>query len=507
MSRYEGLIEHPTPAPYPFGPPDVASVLDAGLAEHPDRLALIDGDRTWTWAELDDAVARTASGIAPGEQIWFALGNCAETVIGVLATFRAGAIAVFATGEAPARRRRDLITRIGPTTIVDAEWDFARRATSSPRRSRLGVDAEAPAAIAFTSGTSGRPKAVVHSQRNLLLPGLVSIDVEPPLAGERIGTQLSLQNMNIVALGPLSALLRGSTFVVIPSTKPPTDGLLATIAAHRVNRLFAVPTQLHDVLTHAPTTTALDSVDRIILGGSGGDPSLQRAFLDAFGVRPTFSYGLTEAPTGVVRESFDDPIGIGRGHPLPHVCVTIRDRDTGVVLDPLEEGEVCLEAATEGRWAHTWTPTLGYLGDPDMTSTLYRGGVLHTRDRGHLDSDGALTVTGRLTDVIVRGGQNIDPITLEAALMSTPGSAAVFEEVVVVACPDERLGERVGLLIVPNESSDADSLDITEIVMQVADDVGVPIDATKLVDELPRNPMGKLIRRVDADQFGPENRR
>lgn len=486
MGLFDGLYDHPEPRPYPFGPNSVADILDAGLVEHPSRLALIDGDRTWTWTELDEAVATVAAGIAPGEQMWFALGNCAETIIGVLATFRAGGIAVFLPGNRTVWLGQKFEERVGATTCVwqrDGANGFETLGGRPPVETGA-IDPAAPAAIAFTSGTSGFPKAVVHSQRNLLLPGLISIDTEPPAPDERIGTPLSLQIMNVMVLGPISALLRGSTFVVMQRTKAPD--LAADVERHEVNRLFAVPTLLHDLGELDDPAIEMRALDRVIVGGSGAEPELLRAFAERYGVRPTLSYGMTEAPTGVVRESLDDPIGSGRGFPLPHVKVSIRNEDRSECAAG-ETGEICLASADEGKWANCWTPTLGYLGDPDRTAALYREDVLHTGDLGVLDREGALSVTGRLSNIIIRGGMNVDPQAVENVLLADPS----VDDVVVCGYPDDRLGERTGALVVLAAGTTIDRKRLRSSVAQSLSKHAVP-DAIVTISKIPRGPMGKV---------------
>lgn len=500
MVDLAGLYQHPEPAPYPFGPSSVADILDEGLENHPDRLALIDGDRTWTWSELDDAVAAVAAGIAPGEQIWWALGNCAETVIGALATFRAGGMAVFLPGNRTAWLSQKFEDRIGPTTCVwrhDGPSGFESLALRSSRRA-VTIDPTAPAAIAFTSGTSGFPKAVVHSQRNLLLPGLISVELEPPKASERIGTPLSLQIMNVMVLGPISSLLRGSTFVVMQRTNP--KDLTADIERHQINRLFAVPTLLHDLVELEDPAIRQKSLDRVIVGGSGAKPDLLSSFEERFGVRPTLSYGLTEAPTGVVRESLDDPIGSGRGLPLPHVKVSIHNED-GTECRAGETGEIWLAPSDSGRWAGCWTPTLGYLGDPERTTALFREGRLRTGDVGVLDEDGGLSVTGRLSNIIIRGGMNVDPQAVENILLANPSVA----EAVVCGYADDRLGERTGALVVPVEGKPIDREELRASVAEALSRHAVP-DAIVTIPKIPRGPMGKattapleLFQRGDHD--------
>ena len=468
-----GLVRHPPARPYPIGPSDVASVLDAGLRNHPDRLALVDGERSWTWADLDAAVTSVAGGIEVGQPMLWRLPNCAELVIGSLATFRAGGVWLGSAGGLDSATVDRLEAVLGPLTTIRTVEDVPHG-----NRPRPDIAPDALAAVTFTSGTSGTPKAVAHSQRNLLLPGLVSLATEPPGSDERLGTPLRLTILNLLLLGPMSALLRGSTFVVMDRTF--AVGLAEDIERLRITRLFAVPTLVFDLATAPEVRPAqLESLDRVILGGSGADPRTLWDFFDRFEVRPTLSYGLSEAPTGVVRESLDDPIGSGRGFPLPHVKVAIVD------------GEIRLSPAADGPWAGTWTPTLGYLGEPERTAALFDDdGRLRTGDLGAIDDDGAVRVTGRMSDLIIRGGKNIDPIRLEQSIRSLDRVL----EVLVVGVPDDRLGEMVGVAVVVagDEKPVGDAL--VELLEDIEEASDGKVDHLAVLKELPRNAMGKVVR-------------
>ena len=458
-----GLIERRPPSPLPVGPATLADVLVDGVANHPDRLALIDGDRTWTYGELDAAVADQArTSDTSGGSMWFESSG-ADLIIAILAAFRVGSL-WFASSRKP-----DSLAFSGETSPV------ARNS---------------PAAVAFTSGTTGEPKKVVHTHQAMLLPAALSTELEPPEPGERIGTPLDLAIANVFVLGPLSAFVRGSTFVVMD--RKYASGLAEDIETHRVTRLFLVSALAHDLVVDETVSSGqLASLDRVILGGSGASPETRKGFRTKFGLRPTLSYGLSEAPTGVVRESVDDPIGSGRGFPLPHIEVDIVNPD-GSQCPVGTEGEICLRPARKGAWANTWTGTLGYLGRPEATSDLFRDGLLHTGDLGKLDGDGAVSVTGRLSDVIIRGGQNIDPTNIEGQLRTIDW----IEDALAVGLPDDRLGQRVGVLLVTSGAADN-----SELAAVLSETTGHPIDEIAVVDSLPRNEMGKLIRSAAMDTF------
>lgn len=458
-----GLVAHPRPAAFPFGPPSLAELLDVGSQDYPDRLALIDGDRTWTYRELRDDVLETAGELAPGGFSYWPVESSAELIISVLAGFRSG------HGWIASRAPQNLDTSALATSV------------SAP-----SIDPQDPAVVAFTSGTTGEPKRVVHSQHSLLLPCLVSIAVEPPQPEERIGTPLDLRIANVMVLGPLSAFARGSTYVVM--RRRYATGISQDIAAHGVTRLLAVPTLAYDLAASSEVDPEqLQTLDRVILGGSGGDPDTQQRFFDRFGVRPTLSYGLSEAPTGVVRESLADPIGSRKGHPLPHVEVVIADPETGSERPIGEVGEVCLRSASAGPWAGTWTGTLGYLGQPELTERLFRDGLLHTGDMGATDTEGRISITGRLSQLIIRGGENVDPESIRRALVLDPTVADAH----VVGYPDDRLGQRIGAAVVVADGAEFDPGAIQARLAENGPDVSFP-DRLVLLEEIPRNQMGKV---------------
>lgn len=453
-----GLVERPTPARLPDGFDTIARALEGAADQHRNELALIDQDQTWSFAELRADVERAARSVDGQEPVVVNGPNSAELVISVFAALTRGATIFF-----------------NPPESVDC--------TQLTRH--LKSESVAPLCVGFTSGTSGTPKAVAHSERNLLIPALISASVEPPHDGERTGTTLSLAIINMMVLGPISALVRRSTFVVLPQTTPTTKGLVDGVRAHSVTRLFTVAPQLHDLVEHVDDPTPLRSLDRVIVGGSGANADTLARFGQRFGVRPTLSYGMTEAPTGVARESLSDPVGSGRGFPLPHVEVTIRSAD-GTILETHKEGEVCLGPATTGRWANTWTGTLGYLGNPDQTHELFANDVIHTGDRGYLDQDGALHITGRLTALIIRGAMNVDP----AAVANTLLAHRTVIEAAVCGFDDDRLGQKIGAVVVAQPGHTIDPDELKALVKERLSSHAVP-DVILQWPELPRGPLGK----------------
>ncbi|NNC79518.1 MAG: long-chain fatty acid--CoA ligase [Acidimicrobiales bacterium] len=429
------------PQPYPFGPASVASIF---VGSDPLALALVDGERTWTYGELETAVEDRSKDLTERFVFWSAK-NSAELVIEFLATQRAGHVWVGLPPTLSRGNRETLMQRVLEAQQLPSNLS----------------------AVAFTSGTTGQPKGVMHSQHSMLAPGLVSIDEDPPATDERIGTPLSLCILNMLLLGPVSALLRGSTAVIMERTWD--EGFAEDVRTHHVTKAFVVPTMLHD-LVHAETITDLAPLRSVIVGGAGINMDVIDAFETRFGVRPVRRWGFTEAPTGVVTD----------GYPFPHVEI-------------IEiEGELCVRPASSGRWAGSFTGALGYLDDPEATEELFRDGVLHTGDAGSVDANGVVSVTGRLSEMIIRGGANIDPTEVERALLSLDGIA----DAAVVGMDDARLGQVVAAAICGVSGPDRAAARLQGELPTHA----VP-ERWLLVDELPRNAMGKVDRAAVRQLF------
>ena len=358
----------------------------------------------------------------------------------------------------------------------------------------VAVDPFAPAAIAYTSGTTGQPKGVVHSQHNLLLVGAVGLATRRA-EDDRTGVLLPLSILNLMILGPVSTVQAGTCTVCID--RADAVGLASWIRDERVTSFSAVPTIIHDLLTHPDVTEAdLASLVRPGCGGGVTPDSFRRLYEERFGTRLTTGYGLTEAPTAVTTEDPALPrVPDGSGRALPHVSVTIQ-ADDGTALAAGEVGEVCVGPATDGIFAGVYTPMLGYWNRPDATAAALRDGVLRTGDLGYLTDDGDLVVTDRKGDLILRGGANVYPAEVERVLHQEPRVGACA----VVGLPDERLGERVVAAIVRAGDEPLTAEELREHCARSLARYKVP-ERFLFVDDLPRNAMGKVVKRLVVPRF------
>jgi len=368
------------------------------------------------------------------------------------------------------------------------EWQALLDAVGSAERPTIDVDPFAPAAIAYTSGTTGFPKGAVHSQHNLLLPGAVARARAQPDADTRVGVLLPLTILNLVALGPLVAFQGGATCVTIDRIDP--VGLAAWIRDERVTACSTVPAILHGLLSH-PDVTEADLATLTVPGVGGADcpDAFKDLYRARYGAEVTVGYGLTEAPTAVtMTDPREPPVPGTAGRALPHVRVLALD-DDGREVAPGAVGELCVAPRLEGEWAGVYTPMLGYWNRPEATAEALRGGVLHTGDLGCVDESGEVFVKDRRHDLIIRGGANVYPAEVERVLHDDPRVAACA----VVGKPDERLGERVVAFVEPTAGAAVTPDDLADRCRTQLAAYKVP-EEWHVVDAMPRNAMNKILK-------------
>ncbi len=487
-------------------PRTINAVLDRAVERWPNQPAVVTDTATATYAEIHDRVLRLAGGLAatgiePGDRLAACLPNTIDIVVAFYATARVGALWVGINRQLAAPEKAQILADTTPRILVAQADTLASLAARAPipglegvavdgggrwaelcagvPRDHDAVEPAAPAAIAFTSGTSGMPKGVIHSHHNLVLPGEVLAATRGYDTSFRRGDYLSLTILNMVVLSTLTAAQVGGTSVLHDGANVADLG--AWIGRHRVTVFNAVPTTLYGLVrSEAIDRRDLASLNDVMTGGAPCPEELRERFLDRFG-RPVHSaYGLTEAPTVVTIDPPGDPSPEGRsGRPLPHLDVTFAPtsgEQTG--------GQILVGPATSGRWAGAWRPFLGYWNRPGVEVPVVDG-RLHTGDIGRFD-DGRLVVMGRLGSLIIRGGANVYPAEVERVLRELPGVA----DAVVVGLPDERLGETVNALIELEAGQTTTERTLIEGCATELARYKVPARIL-VVDTIERNAMGK----------------
>jgi long-chain acyl-CoA synthetase len=506
-------------------PPSVGAVLERGLAQDAAREALVCTDARLSYEELDTAADRAACaladlGIGKDDVVAVSLPNASNVVVTFHAVLRLGAIWLGVNRNlAPPEKRfilKDAGARLllaspdvvvpglssedgqGPPTVVvdDDAGSWRDRLDGSPTSYRRPVRRETDsAAIAYTSGTTGRPKGVVHSHRNLLLPGAMLVEARGFGPELRKGDCAALTILNLQVTGTLLVAQAAGAQVVMDRVDP--VGVASWVMRESVNSWFGVPTILQGLaMSDEVTADDLASLADVWTGGTYLPQPVRESFERRFGCRVSATYGLTEAPTVVTIEDREGrPVPGSSGTPLPHLVVEIRDGD--MVLPVGETGEITVRAKEDGPWAGVYRPMLGYLGQPDQTAQVVRNGVLYTGDVGCVDDEGRLFVRDRRNALILRGGANVYPAEVERVLLEVPGVRGAS----VVGVPDERLGQRVAAAV---ESEDGHTLDVDELSSYCSQQLArYKVPERWKVGSLPRNSMGKVVR-TEVEQWFAE---
>ena len=469
----------------------IAHVLDRALVERPDAPAVVARSGRLTYRELDDAADRAAGalaglGLRPGQRLAVSLPNDLDVVVAFHGAMRLGLVWVGLNSALAPPEKQQVIADCGASVVLTDSAQWRRLLASASAPPKVDVDPHAPAGIAYTSGTTGLPRGVVHSQHNLLLPGAVLVAERGYDESLRKGDCLPLTILNLMVLTTLLTAQAGGCCVVMD--RRDATGVLDWIRDEAVTVWNGVPTQLYDLArSHAERRPDVVTLREVWSGGGDCSDSLREEFLDAFGLSLRATYGLTEAPTVVSI----DPVGHewrdgASGRVLPHLRVRVLD-EAGNDAPAGGLGEICIEATSSGDWASAWTPMLGEWRDGAVVQQPEA--LLRTGDLGTLDDAGWLSIRDRRKLVVVRGGANIYPAEVERVLLSVPGvqAAAAF------GVPHERLGEQLAAAVqrAPGQTVQVEAL-VSACAAQLAR-YKVP-ERWAVVDALPCNAMGKVVR-------------
>jgi long-chain acyl-CoA synthetase len=484
-------------------PGTVGEILGRGLREDPDREALVTRSGRYAYRELDELARRAVSalwalGVRPGDRVAVSLPNDTDVVVAFHGIMRLGAVWVGVNRNLAPPEKQWLLDDSDAGLLLDddmlAEWTDAL--TEAEPVGAPAVDPHAPAGIAYTSGTTGRPKGAVHSQHNLLLPGAALVASRGYGPELRKGDCFPLTILNLQVLTTLLTAQAGGCAVIMDRID--AEGVAEWIQRERVTTWNGPPALLHSMVERRDIAApALASLDEVWTGGADCPEQLRARFEAKVGTPVTATYGLSEAPAVV---TIDDRGGGHRdgasGRPLPHLTIRIVD-DSGAPAPVGEPGEICVGPVEGGPWAGAYRPMLGYLGRSEATAATLDGGLLRTGDIGSVDADGYLTVRDRKSLVVIRGGANVYPAEVERVLGAAPGVAACA----VVGLPDERLGERVAAVVEPRPGETPDPEVLTAHCLAELARYKVP-ERFVLVDRLARNAMGKIDRNGVRDLFG-----
>ncbi len=489
----------------------------------PDSPALTAGDRTLTWRELYRNARRIgqalmAKGVGRGDRVAFLDRNSIEffevffgcTLIGavnVTVNWRlapaemagivkdSGAVAMFVgTDYADAGKEiAGVATGVGEWVALDelGSWLDAN-AEAEPGDPGFEPGPDDVITQLYTSGTTGLPKGVMITGRNISCI-LTEADRVFQIGADTV-SMVAMPLFHIGGSGwALAGMSRGGHSIIVRDIDP--AAILALIARHRITETFVVPAVLMFMLaTPELATTDVSSLRTIFYGASPISEDVLVRSMKALGCNFAQVYGLTEttgAITSLLPEDHDPDGPRSRllqsaGRPFDHVELRIVDPGSGKVLPVGKVGEVLTRSDQN---------MLGYWNQPEATtSVLSEDGWFRTGDAGWLDGDGYLFLHDRLKDMIVSGGENIYPAEVENALLSH----AAIADAAVVGVPDDKWGETVKAIVVkaPEASTDDESLaeDILAFSRERLAHYKCPT-SIDFVDVLPRNPSGKVLKR------------
>ncbi len=492
---------------------------------HPDRVALRYEDRETRYRELDRAANRVANaliaaGLSPGDRVCVLdKGHDAfiEVVFGIA---KAGGVytpvnwrlagpeiayvlndseapilfvgepfaGIVASVETELRSVRSIVRwGDGPDAWQAYESFCGDASDEDPRRD--GADEDAAWQL-YTSGTTGHPKGTEITHANLAEVMVLGV------TGFGGGSEedVALVCMPLYHIGgsgfALAMFFAGAQLLVTREANPAE--ILELIPKHRVSHAFFVPALINFVLQQ-PTCASTDfsSLRTILYGASPIPEDLLRSAVDTIGCDFVQAYGLTETTGAVVLLPAADHVPGSprlRACGLPVFGAEVRTVDAkGQQTAPREVGEIIVRGGMVMK---------GYWNRPDATAEAIRDGWFHTGDAGYFDEDGYLYIHDRVKDMIVSGGENVYPAEVESALFAHEGVA----DVAVIGVPDEKWGEAVKAVVVRTRGSQVDAQTLIEACRDKIAGFKIP-RSVDFVDELPRNPTGKVLKRELRERY------
>ena len=537
---------------YTAGPTDaplIEETIDANfratVAAHPDREALVvrhQGVR-WSYTELDaeiDRLARAllASGLAVGDRVALWAPNRYEWVLAQYATARIGVIMVCIN---PAYRTHELefaLNQSGSVMLLaapefktsnyrqmwadvaeqcpeireaiffdDPTWDAllerAEKATSDEvkERSESLVNTD-PINIQYTSGTTGLPKGATLTHRNILNNGYFVGEGCGYTEHDRVCIPVPFYHCFGMVMGNLGCTSHGSTMVVPNDAFEPVS-VLEAVQDEKCTSLYGVPTMfIAELGVPEFESYDLSSLRTGIMAGSPCPVEVMKQVIERMNMdEVTIAYGMTETSPVSTQTGADDSIdqrvgSVGRVH--PHVEIRVADPETGETVARGESGEF----QTRG-----YSVMEGYWNEEEKTAqAIDAEGWMHTGDLAVMDVDGYVNITGRIKDLIIRGGENISPREIEEFLYGHPD----IIDVQVVGVPDEKFGEEVCAFIQARDGASVDTDVVREFCQGKIAHYKVPRYVLS-IEDFPMTVTGKIqkyllrdaaVEQLDLSGFG-----
>lgn len=495
-------------------------LVERRALRQPHRTAIIHAEEHITYGQLLERIEAaaeflTSHGVGTGDRVVCLAENRAEVLIALYATTRIGGVFTPLGIKHRANEVRYVLEDLSAGTLLvtnrslptaldavgnhsvkilqldesDHQYPVLPRAAAGPAPV-VTPQADDPALVVYTSGTHGHPKGAVLSHGALFFNGvnvLMGLDI---LSDDvtLVNTPLS----HIAALNVLSVttLYKGGTVLLDDSFDP--DRCLAQIEEYGVNSMFAVPSMLTLLSKHPDFASSDITSLRFILGGGAPMPPDLVALWSARGVPVLASYGMTEAGPSISFRRRNDVAAKPQSSGAPALFTDVRIvGNDGGELPHGETGEIRVKGPHVAS---------SYWSSENETAAMFDDdGWLVTGDRGFIDPDGDLCITGRSKETVITGGENVDPAEVEDCIIRYPG----IMEAAVIGRPDELWGELVTAVVVSTDPIDLKEL--REFLRPHLTSFKLP-RRVEHRDRLPRNTVGKLLRR-EIRQEPPEEDR
>jgi long-chain acyl-CoA synthetase len=473
----------------------IVSKFRQTASRFPDKAAIISGDLVISYFELESQAAAAAASISQrvkGNTVAILIPNSPVFAPVLLGALWAGkTVAVLPTLAPPQILKLMAMTVCAETVITTEEfvprlmeagipcWLYESLPVKDAASIPMAESIRNAAVLLFTSGTTGMPKTVELSERNIL----------DNAEGCRLATGFD-SNQTMLAILPLFHAYGLTVTLILPLVTGATvvierfipRQILQLIEKLRITCLVAVPSQ-YRLLAKDPTPADVSSLWLCIAGAERLPEQVALEFENRFHKTIVQGYGATEiSPVVSLNMPATNRFG-SVGKPLPNLRVTVRNEQGGV-LGAGEIGDVCVEGSSV---------MLGYHNDPEATSRKIRNGVLHTGDKGYLDSDGYLHLVGRADDLVKVSGEKVYPAEVETLIETIEG----VDEVAVLAFPDEKHGARLHAFVQLKSGSTMNDASLRAACRELMEPYKVP-RSFAIIDSLPRTVTGKTDKRALA---------